>query len=419
MPGAPPSATWPGRGSVRTWLLSIVHHRSIDAVRRRRPASELPAEVEGQRTPEPLTMPDVWGDVAQRLDRETVAAALATLPEVQRETIELAYFGGLTQQEIASRTGVPLGTVKGRVRLGLASLRRRARGRGAGGLAMTERPVLDHEAVRDLAGLYALGALEPDEAAAVREHLAACALGHPEIDEAGAVAGALLETVEPVEPPAALKGRLMAAAEADLREGRHPSVAAVRGGHGRTDGAPRRRPDPRLVVGSRLARRRAVAARPPLDVAGRGGRAGPGRGAGCLERRAAGAARRRRGVPAGGRGGAPAGLDARDRRPRSSPARTARSPGWPWWAPTARSCSRCAASPRRPGARSTRRGRSARTACRSTSASSRPRPTAPRPPRPGGAAAGDVLALTLEPGAGATTPTMPIVASGTAEPVAG
>ena len=113
-----------GRGSVRTWLLSIVHHRSIDAVRRRRPASELPAEVEGQRTPEPLTMPDVWGDVAQRLDRETVAAALATLPEVQRETIELAYFGGLTQQEIASRTGVPLGTVKGRVRLGLASLRR-------------------------------------------------------------------------------------------------------------------------------------------------------------------------------------------------------------------------------------------------------------------------------------------------------
>jgi RNA polymerase sigma-70 factor (ECF subfamily) len=113
-----------GRGSVRTWLLSIVHHRAIDVVRRRRPASELPAEVEGERTPEPLTMPDVWGEVSERVDREVVAGALATLPDAQRETIELAYFGGLTQQEIAARTGVPLGTVKGRVRLGLATMRR-------------------------------------------------------------------------------------------------------------------------------------------------------------------------------------------------------------------------------------------------------------------------------------------------------
>ena len=88
---------------------------------------------------------------------------------------------------------------------------------------MSERTVLDCDAVRDLAGLYALGALEPSEAAAVREHLATCTLGHPEVDEAGAVAGALLETVQPVEPPAGLKGRLLAAAEADLREGRHPA----------------------------------------------------------------------------------------------------------------------------------------------------------------------------------------------------
>ena len=53
-----------GRGSVKTWLLSIVHHRAIDAVRRRRPTSELPAEEEGERTPAPLTLPDVWGEVA-------------------------------------------------------------------------------------------------------------------------------------------------------------------------------------------------------------------------------------------------------------------------------------------------------------------------------------------------------------------
>ena len=62
-----------GRGSVRTWLLSIVHHRAIDAVRRRRPASELPAEQEGERTPEPLVLPDVWGEVASRLDRDAIA----------------------------------------------------------------------------------------------------------------------------------------------------------------------------------------------------------------------------------------------------------------------------------------------------------------------------------------------------------
>jgi RNA polymerase sigma-70 factor (ECF subfamily) len=113
-----------GRGSVKTWLLSIVHHRAIDAVRRRRPTIELPAEQEGALTPAPLTMPDVWGEVSGRLDAERVTAALATLPAAQREALELAYFGGLTQTEIAERTGVPLGTVKSRVRLALIAMRR-------------------------------------------------------------------------------------------------------------------------------------------------------------------------------------------------------------------------------------------------------------------------------------------------------
>jgi RNA polymerase sigma factor (sigma-70 family) len=122
----------PGKGSVRTWLLSIVHHRAIDAVRRRRPTSELPAEEEGARTPDALTFPDVWGEVAGRIDRETVATALATLPAPQREAVELAYFAGLTQVEIAERTGVPLGTVKGRVRLALVALRRELAGPEAG-----------------------------------------------------------------------------------------------------------------------------------------------------------------------------------------------------------------------------------------------------------------------------------------------
>lgn len=111
-----------GKGSVKTWLLSIVHHRAVDAVRRRRPTVELP---EREAVPPPnLTLPDIWQEVAGNLDRQEIAAALATLSDVQREAIELAYFGGLTQQEIAARTGTPLGTVKSRVRLGLLAMRR-------------------------------------------------------------------------------------------------------------------------------------------------------------------------------------------------------------------------------------------------------------------------------------------------------
>src|SRR5688572_20791848 len=110
-----------GRGSVKTWLLSIVHHRAIDAVRRRRPTSELPEREEVP--PAALQLPDVWAEVASRLDADTVRAALAVLSDVQREAIELAYFGGLTQVEVAERTATPLGTVKSRMRLGLLAMR--------------------------------------------------------------------------------------------------------------------------------------------------------------------------------------------------------------------------------------------------------------------------------------------------------
>jgi RNA polymerase sigma-70 factor (ECF subfamily) len=110
-----------GRGSVKTWLLSIVHHRAIDAVRRRRPTTDLP---EREDVPPPqLRVPDVWGQVAANLDAETVRAAMAVLSDVQREAIEMAYYGGLTQQEIADRTATPLGTVKSRMRLGLLAMR--------------------------------------------------------------------------------------------------------------------------------------------------------------------------------------------------------------------------------------------------------------------------------------------------------
>ena len=116
------------RGSVRTWLLSIVHHRAIDAVRRRRTTAELP---EGDEPPPPsLTLPDVWHEVAGRLDAQAVRAAMARLSDVQRQALELGYWSGFTQLEIAEKTGIPLGTVKSRMRLGLLALRRELLGTG-------------------------------------------------------------------------------------------------------------------------------------------------------------------------------------------------------------------------------------------------------------------------------------------------
>ena len=119
-----------GRGSVKTWLLAIVHHRAVDAVRRRRATVDLPDETEGALTPGQLVAPDVWPDIAARLDEAVVADALAALPDAQRSTLELAYFGGLSQTEIAAQTGAPLGTVKSRIRLGLLGLRRELELRG-------------------------------------------------------------------------------------------------------------------------------------------------------------------------------------------------------------------------------------------------------------------------------------------------
>jgi RNA polymerase sigma-70 factor (ECF subfamily) len=110
-----------GRGSVKTRFLTIDNHRAVDAVRRRRPTPDLP---DREDVPPPaLTVPDIWADVAAGLDRDAIAVAMGVLSDVQREAIELAYWGGLTQHEIAERTGAPLGTVKSRVRLGLLALR--------------------------------------------------------------------------------------------------------------------------------------------------------------------------------------------------------------------------------------------------------------------------------------------------------
>ena len=92
---------------------------------------------------------------------------------------------------------------------------------------MTQPRTISCDEVRDLAPLFVTGALEPVDEAAVREHLLTCAEAHDEVAEFGATAQALLEAVEPAEPSAGLRDRLLAAAAADLAEGRHPAAARV------------------------------------------------------------------------------------------------------------------------------------------------------------------------------------------------
>jgi len=108
------------RGNVRGWLLSIVHHRAVDVLRRKTTFRPAPLEVAEQRPSDD----DTAEEAARNVEHASVRAALEALPQAQRRTIELAYFGGYTHVELSQLMGVPLGTVKGRMRIGLQKLRR-------------------------------------------------------------------------------------------------------------------------------------------------------------------------------------------------------------------------------------------------------------------------------------------------------
>lgn len=110
------------RGSVRTWVLGIVHNRAIDALRRSVVHDRRRASDEGiEERFEAKDRTDV--EVARRDEADEVRTALKTLPPEQCKVIELAYFGGFTHSEIASMLNTPIGTVKGRMRLGLEKMR--------------------------------------------------------------------------------------------------------------------------------------------------------------------------------------------------------------------------------------------------------------------------------------------------------
>lgn len=110
-----------GRGSVRTWVLSIVHHRAID--RLRGVAGRARHDVALDDFERIIAVDDPWRDVEVGVQREVLQSGLATLPREQREAIQMAYFEGYTQQEIATAMNVPVGTVKGRLRIGLQKMR--------------------------------------------------------------------------------------------------------------------------------------------------------------------------------------------------------------------------------------------------------------------------------------------------------
>jgi RNA polymerase sigma-70 factor (ECF subfamily) len=128
-------AVWKGagsfdetRGQPSTWILTLTHHKAVDLVRRENrrradPIDERPEHADAG----PSVEERAWLSVAG----EGVRAALGRLADPHREIIELAYFAGYTQTEIAARVGIPLGTVKDRVRRGLLKLRRAAVGESA------------------------------------------------------------------------------------------------------------------------------------------------------------------------------------------------------------------------------------------------------------------------------------------------
>ena len=108
----------PTRGGLRTWLGTLAHRRSVDYIRReearRRRSERVAAEA-------PVT-PDVEEMAVAIMTAERVRAALAALPVEQRDAIQLAYFGGKTYREVAAELGIPEGTAKSRMRLGLARI---------------------------------------------------------------------------------------------------------------------------------------------------------------------------------------------------------------------------------------------------------------------------------------------------------
>ena len=212
-------------------MLGIVHNRAIDALRRsmvhdRRRASDEGIEERfesGERT-------DV--EAARRDEAREVRTALRSLPDEQSQVIELAYFGGFSQTRDRRRCSTrPLGTVKGRMRLGLKKMRGELNG-------LAE--AMPHELrAHDDAGAWVLGALPEDEERRFAAHLETCAICRREVAELQMVADTLPLAAVQVAPPPELKDRIMSAvrAEAEVLQAAGPEADASRASRRREAGA--------------------------------------------------------------------------------------------------------------------------------------------------------------------------------------
>ena len=117
------------RGSLRAWLVTTARNRSIDYIRGRGGRERREQGLEGE-TASADTTSDPWRELSRSMERTAVREAVASLPAEQRKAIELAYFDGYSCREIAELTQAPLGTVKGRLRLGLEKMASYLQGRG-------------------------------------------------------------------------------------------------------------------------------------------------------------------------------------------------------------------------------------------------------------------------------------------------
>lgn len=126
------------RGRVSTWLLRIAHNLALNEIRRRQSRPVAAPEAEWETTVATLADSSLVGDppavAALRERAEVVRSVLAELPDPQRKAIELAFFGGLSQAEVAAALGDPLGTVKSRIRIGMQHLRERLVAAGMDGI---------------------------------------------------------------------------------------------------------------------------------------------------------------------------------------------------------------------------------------------------------------------------------------------
>ena len=210
------------RGSVRTWVLGIVHNRGVDALRRstvhdrRRETLDVVEE-----RYEARERTDV--EVARREEARSVRGALETLPVEQRQTIELAYFGGFTHSEIAK-----LLQRAGRHREGTDAARPGEDETPArGGRGMSDHTRSDHTRYQDDIGAYLLGALNDLERQAFERHLARCGDCQEELERLRPAADALPGSVEQIQPPPRLKASLMEVVEREA-EAERPAPSRPR-----------------------------------------------------------------------------------------------------------------------------------------------------------------------------------------------